>query len=282
MTKKEIAVRAVLVISLILFLGWGWLFWIKEPSASDNISVDLFSGVVLFLSFIVALATYQSNRKHDEYKIAEARREYFITNPELKKIRMLIEHNDVELQTMLAITNIMGFSKSGLLPEKIMELHEDFDTYLNYLEGIAILAKQRSIVKESLDGLWSYYFGRLRGTHLYDFDDPKHPILINDIHDCIDNIYIKNKNVADIIKTELKNYVASYEGKGKEYKRVKDANDPIEEKYEKDELRVTKINALARPIWYYINGPRYEFETVIELCVRLYEKKHVPLDEDGY
>ncbi|MCJ7654674.1 MAG: hypothetical protein MUO97_05125, partial [Dehalococcoidia bacterium] len=156
MKKREIVVIAMLVLCLILFVGWGCLFWIKEPIPNDNISVDLFSGAVLFLSFLVALYTYQHNRKHDEYKIAEKRREDFILRCEFKEIRMLIENNDIKLQTVIAITNIMESRKPGFLSGEMMNLHEKFDNYLNYLEGVAILANQDSITKESREGLWSY------------------------------------------------------------------------------------------------------------------------------
>lgn len=272
-------------VALFLLILWGIWFLIKEPSYNDNISVDLLSGCVLFLSFLVAIYTYLGSRKRDEHLMAEKRRENFIMDKEFKKIRMLIEHNDIKLQTVIAITNIMKCHKPGLLPQHAMELHEEFDAYLAYMESIAILAKQDGIVDASLQGYWSYYFKRLRGVHLYDFDNSSHPtILINDINHCIDDLYKDDINAADAIKAEFKKYISSYESKGKEGKRIADANDPIEEAHEKDKLKVARINPVARPIWYYIINKRdYEFESIIELFVsRLYKTKYVSLYEDGF
>ena len=264
----------ILTVSLFFLIVWGIWFLIKEPSYDDNISIDLISGCVLFLSFLVALNTYLGSRKRDEQLLAEKRREYFITNNEFKEIRMLIEHNDIELQTMIAITNIMEWRKPGFFSKEMMRLHENFDSCVTYMESIAILANQDGIATESLKGYWSYYFKRLRGIHLLDFDDPNHPVLIENINQCIDNFYEDNTDAADAIKAEFQKHISSQESESTKHKRgAKPAayTDPIELRYKSREAR---INPVSRPIWHYINSPEYEFGAITKLCRNKFYKKN--------
>ena len=65
---------------------------------------------------------------------------------------MLIERNDIELQTVVMMINIAGSYEPETIPRGYWELQEEFDQYLNFLEGIAILYNHRDIFKESMEG----------------------------------------------------------------------------------------------------------------------------------
>ena len=253
---KQLLLILLVVGFFLLFLAWGLLIWSGDGYQGDNLSIDLFGGAVLFLSFSVALLTYQDNRKRDEFQVAERRREYYIIDEKLKTMRMAIGHNDIQLQTIVSIANIMDYRKPGFMPEKIMKVHEDFDSYLGYMEGVAMLANRGHVSKESLKGLWSYYFKQLKQACLLDFNDLEFPVSIDDINDCIDELYEDRSQTARAIKTEIKKYIVKGTGKSEKAREPKDHN------------RDGSINPLERPIWYYINDRNNEFEAIIEFFIR--------------
>ncbi len=236
----------------VLFLVWGILMWNNDVNGHDNLSIDLFGGTVLFLSFAIAIFTYQNNKKRDEYQIAERRREHYIIDDKLKTIRMAIGHNDVQLQTIVAIANIMDYRRPGFMPEKVMKIHEEFDSYLGYMEGIALLANQGSIMRESLEGLWSYYFKQLQSAHLLDYSNPEYPVSIDDINNCIDDLYKDNKQTGNAIKSRIIRYIPQEAAQFEESSVAKPCN------------QKEVINPLHRPVWYYINHGENEFKPIVD------------------
>ena len=136
------------------------------------------------------------------------------------------------------------------LSTESLELHEKFDNYLNYLEGVAILCTQNCIKKEELMGLWPYYFMRLRKVHTFNSNGETFCVKKDNMHRHLNSLY--DGDIPDEIERLWSN---------EDYGKLKD---PIS----KQEV----IDPLERPIWYYINNGDYIFTPIIELVKELYKK----------
>ena len=273
-SRKRMDLMAWLGIVLLLLISLvAYRIWRLEVPPNENVSIDLFGGLILLLSFTAGLIAYQLNKRHDEALRAENKREYFITDDKLKRIRMCIGHNDLQLQTIVAIVNIMDYSKPGLMTEKVMKFHEEFDSYLNYMEGVAILANKGSIMSESLTGLWSFYFKQLRQARLLGKDSyiKGAQITFNDITFCIDKLYEDDKKLAKIIKGEINKYAPT--------KKKTKLNDPVnlepvhEIKKLNDPVDSGSVHPLEMPVWYYIINKGNEFDPIIKLSKKFWKKE---------
>ena len=141
----------IILLTVLVGVSTWWGIWLYNNTGFNrSVSVDTFCGAVLFLSFLVAFIAYRSGKINAEYQKAEDRGDHFLCDSTMKRINMMIEHNDIKLQTIVAIANIMETRKPGLLPNEMMILKEDFDCYLGFMESIAILANRGSVLKESL------------------------------------------------------------------------------------------------------------------------------------
>jgi hypothetical protein len=256
-------------------IRFGYLVWNSDRNGGDNLSIDLFGGCVILLSVIVAGYSLWTTRQHDQFQLIEDRRKQFILDKDLKQMRMLVEHNDLRLQTVIAIINITKYRTPGILTNEMKELHEELDCYLSYLDGIAAVLDKGSSKRER-QNLWSYYCKRLRKINLLARVSSEHHLLIDDINSCIDDLYENNKELAN----KMKNKFADYQG-GIDIGDVDVCIfDPIEKEYLKKDIRISPID---RPIWFYINTPEYEFEQLIKLCTGLYGNNdpYVKLSNDG-
>jgi len=280
-----------LVVLLLILLVIFALILYSYTDEERTLSSDIFVGAVLFLSIAIAIIAYSQARTNDEYKIAEERRHFYITNPVMRKVRMLVQHNDIVLQTLVLITNIAEVRQPNILSEEALKLRNHFDDYLNYMEGVAILANRGSMFKESIEGLWTYYFKGLRRSHTLDFSEGK--IQIDEINKCIDlhcatpeaALHVKNL-VASILPEEDK---STEDGRDLEERRfidrVKDlftsvlpkksectegVPDPIEKNFIRNGKRNAIIDPVERPIWFYVNNPGYEFVPIITFEKRIY------------
>jgi len=265
---------SVVVIAALVWLGC--LIWNSDRNESDNLSIDLFGGCIIFLSVLIAVISLWLKRLNDQFQLIEDRHRQFIIDKDLKKIRMFIEHNDIRLQTVIAIINTTQYHRiPGILTNEMKELHEELDSYLSYLDGIAALLN-KGIRKQERRNLWTYYCKRLRKTNLLDPAHSAHPLLINHINDCVADLYKEDKELAEKIKSKFANYNSDTDIGDK----ASGIADPIEKEYLEHGI---SISPLARPIWYYINTPEYEFEQLIKLCTRLYGEKdpYVKLSNDG-
>lgn len=263
--------RNWLIIILIVITFGVAIFGASVLFTKGLISADIFTGMALLLSVLIALITYRWTRNNELLILSEKKRDDFIKEPSFKRIRMLIEHNDIELQTVIAILNISNPYEPKTLPIKYWELHEEFDKYLNYLEGLAILYKHKNIFKESLEGLWSYYSKRLRKVHTIDFT--KRQPKMAEMEECINSIY-EGSIPKEIKDAWEKCKSGGYEG----------IEDPIK-KDAKNKEKKEYINPIERPIWYYINYGPYALTPLKELIKDLYqhesEKNNLSLENDG-
>lgn len=279
--------RIVLAISIPTAAVITWIVFLYKRLSERAMSVDVLVGTVLLISVVAAVVAYLWSRNRDVLNVSVARREEFIKNQDFQDIRMRIEHNDIELQTIIATLNVAPKPYDPkVLPTHKWQLHEKFDDYLNYLEGVALLYKKGYVTKEELEGLWSYYFARLRKVHTLTFTEPHHPKKA-EILECSASFYGGN------IPTQIEELWSR--------DNYKEIPDPIigevcagHNKYKKineglkDEDRNKKINPIERPIWYYTNYGDYKFTAIIELLRQLYlqidietEEKNLSLLADG-
>ncbi len=217
---------------------------------------EVFLGIIAYFGFWLTTETYLWSKKIERSRFGNEKRHEFITNKIFTDIQRRIEHDDPELQIVLATLNIEDpspyevefFSRSYKdnikdNPDVCMQrLHEDFDNYLNWMEGLAVLWKKGLIDDDELKGLWSYYMKRLREAEINE-DTLKQ--------------YLK-----DVWKYDEVN-VKQFCGLRREQIQNKPATCPIENKF---------IDPITRPIWFYINNPLYDFElTLVELAKHCHE-----------
>lgn len=273
---------------IVFIIAIGLCFFARGMYFNTNemkiLSSDIFVGSVLFLSIAIAIFAYNQARNNDEYKIAEDRRHFYITDSVMRRVRMLVEHNDIELQTVVLMTNIAEVRQSGVLSEKALKMRNDFDDYLNYMEGVAILANRGSMFKESLEGLWTYYFKGLRRSHTLDFSNAK--IQVDRIKEYIDSLCATSQ-AASHVKDSLDSVLQ------KKNESSEEVRDPIERKYIKNSEKAAIIHPVERPIWFYVNNPGYEFVPIIAFEKKIYQYdrklyktkqkwlQEIQLDRDG-
>lgn len=224
--------------------------------------VDIVTAVAVIFSVIVVYIGYTFTRRRDSQTLTENKRDEFTKSESLARMRMLIEHNDIELQTVVMILNIAEPYEydSDTLPRKYWELHRDFDRYLDFLEGMAILRDQGNVFPESVKGLWRYYSTRLMQVDTLDVGT--HAIKRDQIEECMDKIY--DGNVPNRIKNAWQDAV---KGHGKQ-----EVRDPITHEC---------INPVEKPIWYYMNRGPYQFELLTRMICELSGKKVKLVNEEN-
>ena len=198
----------------------------------QNISADVLTGIVLLLSAALAYITYIRTRNNDQLVLSEKKRDDFNADENLAKVRMLIEHNDVELQTVIALLNTSEDPHDPtILPSEYWKLHEQFDQYLNFLEGVAILLMHKHISQESFESLWSYYFKRLREADTLDSN--------GETRLQVEGLSVNMANAVEI-------------------------DDQIDGN--------PQVNPIGKPIWYYILHEEYAFRYLIAAVKESYER----------
>ena len=221
-----------LFVAVVMLINNGILF----PKAV--IDIDIVSALVIVFSVIIGYFAYVFSRRSDSRTLAENKRDAFINNPSFAHIRMLIERNDIEIQTIVMMLNIGGSYESETIPRGYWELQEEFDQYLNFLEGMAILYNHGDVFEESIEGLWAYYSIRL--AQVDTMDRLSNTTKNDQIERCMKNIY--GDHIPDRIQNAWQN---ALQGKG--YDEV---TDPITNKV---------IDPVKNPIWYYVCHECYSF-----------------------
>ncbi len=218
--------------------------------SEDHMTGDILMSVVLILSVLVALVAYLWSRHNDVLVLSEKKRDDFVNGKSFEHIRILTEHNDIELQAIIVILNIISDPyEYNLIPPKYQELHEKFDQYLNFLEGVAILSKHNNISKESLQSLWLYYFRRLKDVHIPMKDDQP---MFDEVKKCIKKIY-NDEIPPNVEDTWNKGFL-----KEGGFNLI---SDPVN--------KTKVIHPIEAPIWYYINNGDYAFKRIIKTVQRV-------------
>lgn len=269
---------AILIIRLIIWKDW-------LPSRV-NISFDFLTATTVFLSFIVALFVYTNDRKSQKLTLSEDKRSEFINSESTSKMRMLIENNDIELQTAVIIINILSdyHYDSDILPKRYQEMIQSLDQYLDFFEGMAILFNHGNIYSESTEGLWTYYSTRLMDVNTLDIgktlDADKNVIKKEQILECMRKIY-----GGEVPKWASNSFDTVRQNPDKF--RISDPvsrTDKLGEKWHYDNCKKDKgkecdskthsyIDPIERPIWYYINVDEYSWEHLTIMVRKLYEEK---------
>lgn len=220
----------------------------------DVLYFDVLTALAIFSSVFAGYLAYTWSRRRDSLTLSEGKRDEFIRTESLARMRMLIEHNDIELQTVVMILNIADPYEydSDTLPRRYWELHREFDLYLDFLEGTAILREQGNVFPESVKGLWRYYSTRL--MHVDTLDVGTHAIKRDQIEKCMHNIY--GRNVPNRIENAWQNAVKGHT------------------KYEvPDPITSESISPLEKPLWHYINRGPHQFEPLIRMICELSGQK---------
>jgi len=204
---------------------------------------DLMTGSAILGSTIIGFLTYTFSRRNQVLAMSENKRDEFLRLESLSHIRMLIEHNDIELQTVVAIANIAQQYEydSDTLPRGLWRLQEQFDEYLGFLEGVSILHNHGHMFRESAEGLFQYCLNRLRDIHTCDADT--NGIKTRKMEDCMEKIY--EGKIPEWIETAWQQALSK--------KIERRAHDPI---------TGDRIDPLEKPIWFYINSEGKEFDAL--------------------
>lgn len=218
-----------------------------------NIQGDFLSALAVVFTVGIAYAGYSLGRRHECQAVAETKRDVFLERPSLAHIRMLIEHNDVELQTVIMILNIADPYDPDTLPTKHWDLHRQFDEYLDFLEGVAILHNHGDVLKESIEGLWEYYFGRLADVDTLDHDS--RTIKLQQIEECIASIYGGSPPAS--VENAWRNALTRYQSRER-------APNPIP---------LDSLNPLQRPLWYYVKSQPYQFRPLATTVAGIIRKR---------
>ena len=250
MRRNDRMTLAVIIVVLASVLAAVVVRYHQGRIPSAIMSIDLLAGIAVFFSIVVAYLAYVSGRTTQTLTLSEERRDDLIKTPRLAHIRMLIEHNDIELQTIVMILNISDRYEydSDTLPRGCWALHEQFDQYLDYLEGVAILYSHGHMFRESAEGLFEYSLKRLRDVNTLDADT--HAIKLSRVQKCMEDIYQGKipQRIWGVWQEALR---------GKAEDRVRD---PVTQEC---------ISPLANPVWYYVNSPGKEFKSIRSMWERL-------------
>jgi hypothetical protein len=228
----------IVLVILIIWLAISW-----DEFTNRELIV---SAAIGYFSVVLGVFAFFWKKDRDKFQFGNEKREEFILNETFMDIRSRIEHNDVVLQTVIAILNLPHpeMYKPSLLPPNIgrgmddtKKLHECFDNYLNWIEGFAILWKGGLIGEEELEGLWSYCSHRLREVKVEQ----------EEVEKCLKEL---NK---DII---INDFISKLKAQEKRY-------DPIDG---------SEIDPITKPIWFYINEPEYDFPLLIDLIKKAHSR----------
>ncbi len=236
-TRKEplillLSVIGLAIVIIIVIASWCYASWDARAS--------MLAGVAVYASVIVALLVYSENKRIEKYRFGTEKRNQFICDKMFMDIRSRIEHNDAELQTIVAITNVPSPYYFHLLPPHKWELHERFDAYLNWIEGYAILWNNGLIEHTELEGSWTYYTGRLSEATL-------------DSHDL--DQYLRNLGYD-------KDDINAFRQSRKESSNFSYPEDLAEKiRFGKN----SKIDPIEKPIWFYVCREGYEFKSLMAL-----------------
>ncbi len=219
----------------------------RELFPCATVSSDFLSSLAVIISVIVVYFGYIISRSHERQTLGEKMRSDFLNCEKLARIRMLIEHNDIELQTVSSIACITSphHYESETLPTKYWNLVRDMDDYLDFLDGVAILYQHGDLLKESVEGLWAYYATRLARVDTLDHEARR----------------IKLGQVEQSFKS-------IYAGHPPEY--VQRAWDDAVRRYgdcatASDEDALKCMNPLERPIWCYVNQTDYQYGPLVAM-----------------
>ena len=228
--EERIKVGAWVALGLIVLLAFLHYFLVDRNSIVFSIPIG-------FLSFVLILLTYFWTKKTDRFRFGNEKRHQFIRDEQFMNIRSRIEHNDIELQVIVAATNSPRPYEPNLLPSgKAKELHELFDAYLNWVEGFAILWKSGLIEDSELEGLWQYYPIRLSEANIAE--------------DAVRRFLSAEWNYN---QTEIDEFF-DFRKKTRQFP------------YPSDPLGTRrKINPVTQPIWFYVNRPKYVYTALLDL-----------------
>lgn len=240
--RKSIDVSIFIILGLIFC---GIIYFITQQWSNVEARTTLIAAAVASFSVFSVLYTYYWTKSMDRFRFGNEKRHQFIFDQRLTVIRSRIEHNDIELQAILAVVNSSSPYDFEALPAKYWKLHEQFDAYLNWIEGLAILWKSGLIEEKELEGLWKYYTGRLKDVNI-PLDKAKQFLLkIIGYDQSKIELFIKARIESDEFKYPL---------------------DPLKS-------GAAKIDPITQPIWFYINWPPYEFTALKELIIHLHRAK---------
>lgn len=216
------------------------------------IDSGLLPAVTVLFTVIVAYLGYASGRTSQRLALCESRRDAFFLSETLNRMRMLVENNDIELQTVVMILNIIHPHSydADTLPVEYWRLHQDFDVYLDFLEGVAILYINGHMFKESAEGLWSYYAARLMEVNTLHADTKT--IKLRQIRTCMEGIY--GGSIPQRVEAAWRSALCGNIGRNQMLR------DPVVGGF---------INPLERPIWYYINTEPYALKPLVRMILRL-------------
>lgn len=236
-TRKEplilwLSLIGLAIVIIVVIASWCYASW--EARAS------MLGAVAVSASVIIALFVYSANKRIEKYRFGTEKRNQFICDEKFMDIRSRIEHNDAELQTIVAITNVPSPYDFHLLPSHKWELHERFDAYINWIEGYAILWNNGLIEHTELEGLWTYYTGRLAEATL----DPR------DLDHYLRNLGYDQEDISAFRQSRKESSNFPY---------PKDAAEHI--RFGKN----SKIQPIEKPIWFYVCREGYEFKSLMVL-----------------
>lgn len=243
------------LILLLIIMGLAKL-WARQDS-KVSISIDVFTCFVLSITGFLIWGQLREASRNNRFMVSEKKRDDFV---KFKNIRMLIEHNNIELQTMIAILNTARPYDPMTLPPEYQNLHEEFDRYLDYLEGVAILYEYGDISDESWRSLWKYNFKRLREVCIADGQPP--------------STSREKQKVTEYAKTYI--YGGSVPANVEEAWERHEAFDPFEDPVDK-----TGIFPVTRPIWHYINTAEYIYNSIKVAVQKAYMKIDVTTPDKG-
>lgn len=239
----------VLISLVVLFIVVLLLYHYFDDSSSE---ANALIGVFVAIAFLFTFLTYFSAKKVERFKFGNEKRHEFITNKVLAEIRSRIEHNDIKLMAVLAATNMpnqytVKYQHNEEEEKGLHNLHEQFDNYLNWIEGVAILWNNGLIEEGDLKGLWQYYTNRLIEAEIDE----------QSLRDYLENTWHYNgKGIDEFIKQRQESTQWMENGEKKPF------YDPTKEG--------KSINPITHPVWFYINIPMYEFDTLIEFIEHCY------------
>lgn len=234
---RNYVIEALWLFQLIGILGFiiGFLVWWFNPQFKSNGEIFLY--LIALLIVCITVSTYEWSRDHERVRFANEKKHEFITNNLFTDIQSRIEHNDSELQIVIAIINTAydPWSETNLNQNQKL-LHENFDCYVNWIESLAILLEQKLIRDEDIIGFWEYYLMRLMKVELsppyepqeyhdepqeYHVPEIRDPITSEKIDPCKNPIwyYINNEEYKFKISDLIKRLVVQ-----KEKKRSKNKN----------------------------------------------------------
>ena len=118
--------------------------------------------LVLAITGMAGYRRYKAAKRKERLEKDFQMRRDFILNSELTRIQGMIEHQSDDLATVLKkLINAENPYDSDLLDNNEQMLHEQLDSYINYLEAVGSLRSRGWLQEEDYTGFWNYYFRRI-------------------------------------------------------------------------------------------------------------------------